>query len=229
MATGKQSKNPSTRDSPAEREQAVRLVRQLRKELGTDQGTVGRVARQLGYGVESVRSWVKQADIDQGVTPGTTTAETERIRALEQENREPSGRTKSCVGPRHILRGGARPPVEVIVGFIDENRDELGVEPICRDLQVAPSTYYAAKSRPLSARAVRDAVMIPILLAIWQANYSVYGAHKIWKAAHWAGHYIGRDQVARLMRQAGIRGVKRGRRIITTRGVTTKRPARPTW
>jgi transposase len=89
MATGKQSKNPSTRRySPAEREQAVRLVRQLRKELGTDQGTVGRVARQLGYGVESVRSWVKQADIDQGVTPGTTTVETERIRALEQENRE---------------------------------------------------------------------------------------------------------------------------------------------
>jgi hypothetical protein len=59
MATDKQSKNPSTRRySPAEREQAVRLVRQLRKELGTDQGTVGRVARQLGYGVESVRSWV---------------------------------------------------------------------------------------------------------------------------------------------------------------------------
>jgi putative transposase len=107
--------------------------------------------------------------------------------------------------------------VEVIVGFIDENRDELGVEPICRDLQVAPSTYYAAKSRPLSARALRDAVMIPILLAIWQANYSVYGARKLWKAAHRAGHDIGRDQVARLMRQAGIRGVKRGRRVVTTK------------
>jgi putative transposase len=107
--------------------------------------------------------------------------------------------------------------VEVIVGFIDENREELGVEPICRDLQVAPSTYYAAKSRPLSARALRDAVMIPILLALWQANYSVYGAHKLWKAAQRAGHEIGRDQVARLMRQAGIRGVKRGRRVITTK------------
>ena len=105
----------------------------------------------------------------------------------------------------------------MIVDFIDENREELGVEPICRDLQVAPSTYYAAKSRPLSGRAVRDAVMIPILLAIWQANYSVYGAHKLWKAARRAGHDIGRDQVARLMRQAGIRGVKRGRRVITTR------------
>ena len=59
--------------------------------------------------------------------------------------------------------------------------------------------------------------MIPILLALWKANYSVYGAHKLWKAARRAGHDIGRDQVARLMRQAGIRGVKRGRRVITTR------------
>jgi transposase len=80
---------PSTRRyTPAEREQAVRLVRQLRRELGTDQGVVARVAHQLGYGVESVRSWVKQADIDGGERPGTTTEEAERIRALEQENRE---------------------------------------------------------------------------------------------------------------------------------------------
>ncbi len=107
--------------------------------------------------------------------------------------------------------------MEVIVGFVDENRGELGVEPICDALQVAPSTYYAAKKRPPSARALRDAVMIPILLALWKANYSVYGAHKLWKAAHRAGHDIGRDQVARLMRQAGIRGVKRSRRVITTR------------
>ena len=107
--------------------------------------------------------------------------------------------------------------MEVIVGFIDEHREELGVEPVCRDLQVAPSTYYAAKKRPPSARAVRDAVMLPILLALWKTNYSVYGAHKLWKAARRAGHDIGRDQVARLMRELGIRGVKRGRRVITTR------------
>jgi transposase len=60
----------------------------LRKELGTDHGTVYRVARQLGYGIESVRAWVKQADVDDGVTAGTTTADTERIKRLEQENRE---------------------------------------------------------------------------------------------------------------------------------------------
>jgi transposase-like protein len=66
----------------------VRLVRQLRSELGHDQGVVARVARQLGYGVESVRSWVKQADIDDGDRPGTTTVDAERIKELEQENRE---------------------------------------------------------------------------------------------------------------------------------------------
>jgi transposase len=88
MATKEPPKHPATRRyTEAEKEQAVRLVRQLRKELGSDQGTVGRVARQLGYGEESVRNWVRQADIDNGVGPGTT-AEAERIKALEQEPKE---------------------------------------------------------------------------------------------------------------------------------------------
>ena len=78
---------------------------------------------------------------------------------------------------------------------------------------MAPSTYYAAQKRPLSNRAIRDAVMIPILVAIWAANYRVYGAHKLWRAARRAGHDLGRDQVARLMRQAGIEGVSRRRRL----------------
>ncbi len=89
MPTQGASGKPTTRRySDEERAQAVRLVRQLRAELGTDHGTVKRVAEQLGYGVESVRSWVKQADIDDGAKPGVTTAEAERIKALEQENRE---------------------------------------------------------------------------------------------------------------------------------------------
>jgi len=110
----------------------------------------------------------------------------------------------------------------VIVDYIDDHRDRFGVEPVCRVLsehgcQVAPSTYYAAKTRPPSPRARRDAVMIPILVALWAANYRVYGAHKLWKAARRAGHDIGRDQVARLMRVAGIEGVCRRRRLRTTR------------
>lgn len=64
------------------------MVRTLRAELGTTQGTVQRVAKQLGYGVESVRGWVVQAEIDEGKTPGITTEDSDRIARLEQENRE---------------------------------------------------------------------------------------------------------------------------------------------
>ena len=64
------------------------MVRALREELGTSQGTVKRVAEQLGYGVESVRVWVKQADVDAGVTPGITSADKARVVAPEQEVRE---------------------------------------------------------------------------------------------------------------------------------------------
>ena len=71
-----------------QKEQAVRLVRKIRAETGQAHGAVQRVAAQLGYGVESVRGWVKQADIDGGVTVGVSTAEAERVRRLAQENRE---------------------------------------------------------------------------------------------------------------------------------------------
>ena len=81
--------SPTTRRySPEEKAQAVRLVRTLRAELGTEHGTVQRVAAQLGYGIESVRSWVKRADVDDGHTPGTSTDEVARVKALEQEVRE---------------------------------------------------------------------------------------------------------------------------------------------
>ena len=108
--------------------------------------------------------------------------------------------------------------MEVIVGFVDENRDEHGVEPICRALQVAPSSYYAAKRRERepSARAVRDAVLMQVLMVLWVANRKVYGAHKLWKAARRAGHDVGRDQVARLMRELGIEGVSRRRKKVFT-------------
>jgi len=80
---------PTTRRySPEERAAAVRMVRALRAEIGIEHGTVQRVATQLGYGTESVRLWVRQADIDDGHAPGVTSAESARTRELEQENRE---------------------------------------------------------------------------------------------------------------------------------------------
>ena len=118
----------------------------------------------------------------------------------------------------------------MIVDYIDEHREDFGVEPICNALSaagcsIAPSSYYAAKSRRPSARSLRDQLMMPILLTLWVANYRVYGARKLWLAARRAGHEIGRDQVARLMRELGIRGARRGRRVWTTKSDPTA--ARP--
>ena len=104
----------------------------------------------------------------------------------------------------------------MMVAFIDACREDFGVEPICALLPIAPSSYYDAKSRPVSARARRHAAMTAVLVALWAANYRVYGARKLWLAARRAGHEIGRDQVAALMRAAGICGVTRRRRARTT-------------
>jgi transposase-like protein len=89
MPSERTAGKPTTRRySPEEKQAAVRMVRSLQAETGMTHGAVRRVAGQLGYGVESVRSWVKQADVDEGVRPGVTTSEAERVRDLEQEVRE---------------------------------------------------------------------------------------------------------------------------------------------
>ena len=91
-----------------------------------------------------------------------------------------------------------------------------GVEPICAVLEIAPTTYWSAKTRPPSARARRDAELGPKLEALWEKNYSVYGRRKLAKAARRSGLDVGRDQVARLMAAHGIRGASRAKKRFTT-------------
>jgi putative transposase len=105
--------------------------------------------------------------------------------------------------------------------YIDAHRDQFGVEPICRALQVAPSTYYAANRRPPSARAVRDADLTPRVRKVFDDNYQVYGVRKLWRQLQRQGERVGRDQVGRLMRTLGIAGVVRG----MTRRTTIPDPA----
>ena len=106
----------------------------------------------------------------------------------------------------------------MMVDYIDAHRLEFGVESICNELPIAPSTYHDFKQRQPSARAQRDAIMLPIVMALFVANYRVYGARKLWIAAQRAGHDIGRDQVTRLMTILDIHGVTRRRkRVWTTR------------
>ena len=109
-----------------------------------------------------------------------------------------------------------------MIAFVDMHREKFGVEAICRILSatecgfITSRGYRAAKNRPASARSVRDEMLAEEVQRIHQANYSVYGVRKMWHAMRHAGWNAGRDQVARLMKIAGLQGVRRGRKPVTT-------------
>ncbi len=112
------------------------------------------------------------------------------------------------------------------MSFIDAHREEFGVEPTCHALQVAPSSYYARKTRPPSARVRRDAQLKVEIRRVYDDNFCVYGAEKLWRQLGREGITVSRDRVARLMRELGIRGVVRGKpRRTTTPAETAERPA----
>ena len=109
----------------------------------------------------------------------------------------------------------------MIVAYIDGHRARFGVEPICRVLsehgmQIAPSTYYAALARRVSPADLADAYVVNQLVTLFRANRRVYGVRKLWHEMRRAGHDVGRDQVGRLMRIAGIEGAVRGKHTTTT-------------
>ncbi len=126
----------------------------------------------------------------------------------------------------------------MVVDYIDANRDrvvegrKLGVEPIIEVLgeagvEIAPSTYYAAKTRAPSARAVRDAELVPLIGKVHTDNLGVYGARKVWAELNRGGHRVARCTVERLMKGQGLRGIRREKTRKTTHGdgAETPRPA----
>ena len=109
-----------------------------------------------------------------------------------------------------------------MIAFIDANRHQMsgtlrwGIEPICAVLQIAPSTYHAAKKRLPSARSVRDAELKPEILRVWEQNLVVYGADKVWDRLNKDGVRVARCTVERLMDQMGLQGCRRGRVFVRT-------------
>jgi putative transposase len=113
-----------------------------------------------------------------------------------------------------------------MIAYIDQHRDRCGVEPICRVLPIAPSTYYDAKRRLPSARALRDEELKAKIYRVHEDNFGVYGARKIWRQLGREGIVSARCTVERLMRELGLQGVRRGKaRRTTTPDVTAPRPA----
>ena len=103
------------------------------------------------------------------------------------------------------------------MSFINQHREQFGVEPICETLQVAPATYYAAVARPRSVRRLRDEELKVEITRVHRENFGVYGIEKVWRQLHRDAMEVGRDRVARLMRDLGLTGVVRGKRTRTTR------------
>jgi len=112
-----------------------------------------------------------------------------------------------------------------MTAYIDAHRDRFGVEPICRALQFAPSTYWSAKRRPASARSKRDDTLKVEIARVHAENFGVYGVPKVWAQLNREGHRVARCTVERLMRDLGLRGVTRGKpRRTTVAGTAAERP-----
>jgi transposase InsO family protein len=113
-----------------------------------------------------------------------------------------------------------------MIAYIDRHKDRFGVEPICQLLPIAPSTYHAAKRRPLSARALRDEELKAEIRRVHAEHFGVYGARKVWRQLHREGIAVARCTVERLLRELGLRGAVRGKtRRTTTPDATAARPA----
>jgi putative transposase len=113
-----------------------------------------------------------------------------------------------------------------MIAYIDANRDRFGVEPICRTLQVAPSTYYDTTRRPASARALRDQELKAEIGRVHAEHFGVYGARKVWRQLHREGIAVARCTVERLMGELHLEGVRRGKaRRTTTPDQGAPRPA----
>src|SRR6266849_8107828 len=154
MSASKQQtpKHGSGHQHPDElRERAVRMVQETMKETGERHGVVTRIAVQLGLGSETLRHWVKQAEIDNGQRPGITTTDQQRIIELEKENRELRRANEILKAASAFFARELDPRLRSRELYRCAS-GALGVEPVCKALQVARSTYYAAVSRQPSVR-----------------------------------------------------------------------------
>ncbi|MFH9821603.1 IS3 family transposase [Streptomyces sp. NPDC017230] len=207
------------------RRRAVRMVAEVRPEYDTEWAGMKAVAQKLGIGTtETLRKWVRQDQIDAGTRPGTTTEESAELKRLKKENAELKRANEILKAAAFFLRGRARPATHTLVAFIDEHKGRFGgVEPICRvltmhDCKIAPATYYAHHKRRTapSARTVRDGELKELIQHVYDSNYRVCGARKIWRELNRQGQAVARCTVERLMRELGITGAVRGKRVITT-------------
>ena len=212
-----------SRYSPEVKERAVRMVFDQQAQHESQWSAISSIASKIDCTRETLRTWVRRAERDAGKRAGLTTDERQRLKELERENRELKRANEILLkASAFFAQAEPRPPTEVNVLFVDANRENYGVEPICRMLPIAPSTYYEQKAREkdpsrLPARAKRDVQLRGEIRRVRQENFDVYGVRKVWRQLCREGRDVARCTVARLMREMGLQGAVRGRRFKTTK------------
>ncbi|WZI84913.1 IS3 family transposase (plasmid) [Shigella flexneri] len=213
----------NTRFSPEVRQRAVRMVLESQGEYDSQWATICSIAPKIGCTPETLRVWVRQHERDTGGGDGgLTTAERQRLKELERENRE-LRRSNDILrqASAYFGEGGVRPPLEKIMPLLDKLREQYGVGPLCSELHIAPSTYYHCQQQrhhpdKRSARAQRDDWLKKEIQRVYDENHKVYGVRKVWRQLLREGIRVARCTVARLMAVMGLAGVLRGKKVRTT-------------
>ncbi|WP_456291027.1 IS3 family transposase [Escherichia coli] len=213
----------NTRFSPEVRQRAIRMVLESQSEYDSQWATICSIAPKIGCTPETLRVWVRQHERDTGGGDGgLTTAERQRLKELERENRE-LRRSNDILrqASAYFCEGGVRPPLEKMMPLLDKLREQYGVGPLCSELHIAPSTYYHCQQQrhhpdKRSARAQRDNWLKKEIQRVYDENHKVYGVRKVWRQLLREGIRVARCTVARLMAVMGLAGVLRGKKVRTT-------------
>ncbi|EPX0467519.1 IS3 family transposase, partial [Escherichia coli] len=202
---------------------AVRMVLESQDEYDSQWAAICSIAPKIGCTPETLRVWVRQHERDTGGGDGgLTSAERQRLKELERENRE-LRRSNDILrqASAYFCEGGVRPPLEKMMPLLDKLREQYGVGPVCSELHIAPSTYYHCQQQrhhpdKRSARAQHDDWLKREIQRVYDENHQVYGVRKVWRQLLREGIRVARCTVARLMAVMGLAGVLRGKKVRTT-------------
>ncbi|NYV98645.1 IS3-like element IS629 family transposase [Escherichia coli] len=213
----------NTRFSPEVRQRAVRMVLESQGEYDSQWATICSIAPKIGCTPETLRVWVRQHERDTGGGDGgLTTAERQRLKELERENRE-LRRSNDILrqASAYFAKAEFDRLWKKLMPLLDKLREQYGVGPLCSELHIAPSTYYHCQQQrhhpdKRSARAQRDDWLKKEIQRVYDENHKVYGVRKVWRQLLREGIRVARCTVARLMAVMGLAGVLRGKKVRTT-------------